>query len=92
MKKTTFSSDGRVNFKFMKGKEDVKQLILHIIGLVVYLSPNEQAKLSLLGRILKKEANELKPFCHELGLSLDPIKSTHRETGKKFDDLLASTK
>jgi hypothetical protein len=37
--------------------------MLHIIGLIVFLTPSKSAKLSFLGRILKKEAKELKSYC-----------------------------
>lgn len=45
--------------------------MLHIIGLVVHLSPSSSTKLSFLTQILKKEEKELKNYCLELGMKLD---------------------
>ena len=53
------------------------------------MSPSYSAKLTFLCRILKKEPNELKSYCNELGMKLDPCKTRDRETGKEFDDFLA---
>jgi hypothetical protein len=64
-------------------------LMLHIIGLVVELQTNSAVKLSFLSQILKRETKELKNYCVELGLKLDPCKTKDRETGKEFDDILA---
>lgn len=63
--------------------------MLHIIGLVVELQTNSAVKLSFLSQILKRETKELKNYCVELGLKLDPCKTKDRETGKEFDDILA---
>lgn len=76
----------------MKSKEQMKTLILHIIGLVVHLSSTFSAKLSFLSKILKKEASELKHFCLELGLKLEPCKTKDRETEQEFDDFVARLK
>lgn len=76
----------------MKSKEQMKTLILHIIGLVVHLSSNSSAKLSFLSKILKKESSELKHYCLELGLKLEPCKTKDRETEQEFDDLVARLK
>jgi hypothetical protein len=76
----------------MKSKEQTKTLILHIIGLVVHLSASQSAKISFLSRILKKEASELKHFCLELGLKLEPCKTRDRETEQEFDDSVARLK
>ena len=70
----------------------MKTLILHIIGLVVNLSSSLSAKLSFLSRILKKDASELKHFCLELGLRLEPCKTKDRETEKEIDDFVARLK
>ncbi len=66
--------------------------MLHIIGLVVHLSQNSSAKLSFLSKILKKEALDLKHYCLELGLKLEPCKTMDRETEQEFDDLVARLK
>lgn len=79
-------------FKLTKSKEQIKTLILNIIGLVVHLQSNNAVKLSFLSQILKRESKELKNYCTELGLRLDPCKTKDRETGKEFDDLLARLK
>jgi len=39
-----------------------------------------------LSKILKKEDKELKNYCTELGLKLEPCKTLNEETGKEFDD------
>lgn len=74
----------------MKSKEQIKVLMLHIIGLVVHLQSTQSAKVSFLSRILKKEDKELKNYCTELGLRLEPCKSVDKESGKEFDDLVAT--
>ena len=74
-------------YKLMKSKEQIKILMLHIIGLVVHLTSAHSAKLSFLARILKKETKELKNYCVELGFKLEPCKSIDHETGKEFDDI-----
>jgi hypothetical protein len=77
-------------YKLMKSKEQIKVLMLHIIGLVVHLQSTQSAKISFLSRILKKEDKELKNYCTELGFRLEPCKSVDKETGKEFDDLIAT--
>jgi hypothetical protein len=76
----------------MKSKEQMKTLMLHIIGLVVHLSSNSSVKLSFLSKILKKEASDLKHYCLELGLKLEPCKTKDRETEQEFDDFVARLK
>jgi len=76
----------------MKSKEQIKVLMLHIIGLVVHLSSNGSAKLSFLSRILKKEEKELKNYCLELGLRLEPCKTRDRDTDREYDDFNARLK
>ena len=66
--------------------------MLHIIGLVVNLSATLSAKLSFLSRILKKDSSELKHFCLELGLRLEPCKTKDRETEQEIDDFIARLK
>jgi len=66
--------------------------MLNIIGIVIHLSPSFRAKLTFLCRILKKEPSELKSYCIELGLKLDPCKTKDRETGNEFDDFLVILK
>ena len=63
--------------------------MLHIIGLVVHLSSAGHAKISFIGAILKKDAQELKSYCHELGLVVEPTK---RKQGaeKEIDDFIIS--
>lgn len=63
--------------------------MLHIIGLVVNVSPTQSAKVSFLSRILKKEEKELKNYCLELGLKLEACKTTNRDSGKEVDDIVA---
>jgi hypothetical protein len=84
-----FDKSNEVQYKLMKSKEQGKTLMLHIIGLVVHISPVQSAKLSFLSRILKKEEKELKNYCLELGLKLEACKSTNKETGKEVDDFVA---
>ena len=91
-KATKFSNQSEVQFKLMKSKEQIKVLILHIIGLVVNLSSTNSAKLSFLSRILKKEEKDLKNYCVELGLKLEPCKTRDRDTDKEFDDFVARLK
>ena len=67
-------------------------LMLHIIGIVIHLSPSFSTKLTFLCRVLKKEPSELKSYCIELGLKLDPCKTRDRETGKELDDFLVIMK
>lgn len=79
-------------YKLMKSKEQIKTLMLHIIGLVIHLSSSNSAKLSFLARILKKEEKELKNYCLELGLKLEPCKTKDRDTDREFDDFVARLK
>ena len=85
---------GGSDFTFMKSKEDTKLLILHIIGVTVTLSASGAAKGSFIGAILKKDISELKSFCTELGLHVEPFKSekVSKSDGKKVvtNDLLIS--
>ena len=78
----------------MKSKEQIKTLMLHIIGLVVHLSSTNSAKLSFLSRILKREDKELKNYCIELGLKLEPCKTRDKDgpEGAEFDDFVARLK
>jgi hypothetical protein len=73
----------------MKSKEEIKTLMLHIIGLVVHLSSNGHTRVSFVGAILKKDAHELKSYCHELGMVVEPTK-TKGEEGKEVDDFIIS--
>ena len=77
-----------VLFKFMKSKEDIKVLMLHIMGLVVHLSATGNINLSFIAAILKKQVSELKTFCHELGMIVD-AKKTKTESGE-IDDFRVS--
>ena len=74
------SSDSSTQFKFMKSKESVKTLMLHIIGLVIHMSTGEVAYGHFLAKILKKDTNELKSYFKELGVYTEnkprPEKST----------------
>ena len=63
----------------MKSKEDIKVLMLHIIGLVVHLSSSGSENLSFVAAILKKQVNDLKTYCHELGLIVDAKKTTTKD-------------
>ena len=49
------SSDSTTQFKFMKNKESVKNLMLHIIGLVIHISTRGVAWGSFIAKILKKD-------------------------------------
>ena len=69
----------------MKSKEEIKTLMLHIIGLVVHLSSNGHTRVSFVGAILKKDAHELKSYCHELGMVVEPTK-----TKGEVDDFIIS--
>ena len=53
------SSDSTTQFKFMKNKESVKNLMLHIIALVIHISTGGVAWGSFIAKILKKEQKEL---------------------------------
>jgi len=77
-----------VLFKFMKSKEDVKVLMLHIMGLVVHLSATGNINLSFIAAILKKQVGELKTYCNELGMIID-AKKTKTESGE-IDDFKVS--
>ena len=66
--------------------------MLNIIGLVVHLSSSFSAKISFLSRILKREDKELRNYCVELGLKLEPCKTIEKESGKEFDDFVARIK
>jgi hypothetical protein len=57
---TTQKVNNNVQYKFMKSKEQTKVMMLHIMGLVVHLSPSYSTKMTFLCRILKKEPKELK--------------------------------
>ena len=75
-KKPAKPATGGSMFKFLKSKEDIKVLMLHIIGLVVHLSSRGEENLSFIASILKKQVGELKSYCHELGLVVDAKKTT----------------
>lgn len=75
-------------FKFVKGKEDTKVLMLHIIGLVVHLSSSGDENLSFIAAILKKQVSELKSYCHELGMQVDAVKT--QADGAEIDDFRVS--
>lgn len=84
--------DGGHSFKFLKSKEAVKQLTLHIIGIVVHLSTQRVSKGYFLERILKKNIGDLKSYFTELGLHVEPCKRQDKDGGKKIDDVLVSFK
>jgi len=88
---SVLSGSGSTNFKFVKSGEDNKRLICHIIGLSVILNHNK-IKMSFLSKILKKEASDLKMFCTELGMSVEPIKTLDKKTNKNVDDFLVSNR
>lgn len=67
----------------MKGKEDLKTLTLHIIGLVVHMSTQKRSRGSFLARILKKDISELKNYFKELGLVTENTEKTDKRSGKK---------
>jgi hypothetical protein len=86
----------------MKSKEDIKILMLHIMGLVVHLSATGNINLSFIAAILKKQVSELKTYCQELGMIIEQ-KKTKTESGdiddfrvsfnkKKADELPEETK
>jgi len=88
---TVLTGSSSTNFKFVKSGEDTKRLICHIIGLSVILN-NNKIKMSFLSKILKKEASDLKMYCTELGMSVDPIKTLDKKTGKNVDDFNVSNR
>ena len=61
------SSDVTTQFKFMKSKESVGNLIMHIIGLVIHLSTGGVAYGHFLSKILKKDIKDLSNYFRELG-------------------------
>ena len=61
------STDGTTQFKFMKSKESVRNLIMHIIGLVIHLSTGGVAYGHFLSKILKKDIKDLSNYFRELG-------------------------
>ena len=48
--------------------------------------------MSFLSKILKKESKDLKMYCTELGMSVEPIKTLDKKTGKNVDDFNVSNR
>ena len=86
------SSDSTTQFKFMKNKESVKTLILHIIGLVIHLSTNGVAWGSFIAKILKKDQKELQNYFRELGVHTGEKKRDDKRTGETIQDMLVAFK
>ena len=77
------SSDSTTQFKFMKNKESVKNLMLHIIALVIHISTSGVAWGSFIAKILKKEQKELQSYFRELGAYTKDKKRDDKRTGEK---------
>lgn len=84
------SSDSTTQFKFMKNKESVKMLMLHIIGLVIHISTSGVAWGSFIAKILKKETKELESYFRELGAYTKAKKRDDKRSGEKVNDALVS--
>ena len=84
------SSDASTQFKFMKNKESVKNLMLHIIALVIHISTSGVAWGSCIAKILKKEQKELQTYFRELGAYTKDKKRDDKRTGEKVSDVLVS--
>ena len=79
------STDASTQFKFMKSKESVKTLILHIIGLVIHLSTGGVAYGHFLAKILKKDMKDLSSYFRELGAYTE-IKPRQQKAGDESRD------
>jgi len=73
--------------KYVKTRELQKVLICHIIGVCLYLAPNQKLWLSVLCKTLKKDAAELKNYVKEVGFSM----TVGKNPKTKETDLLIST-
>jgi len=60
-----------LGLKHTKTKDNVKDLIVHIIGLMGLL--NRHFKAHYIAKLLKKELADLKSYFQELGFSYEPV-------------------
>ena len=61
-----------MGFKYIKTKDNMKDLIAHMIGIMGFL--NKSFKAHFIAKMLKKELSDLKSYFQELGFSYEPIK------------------
>lgn len=61
-----------MGLKHIKTKDNVKDLICHMIGIMGFL--NKSFKAHFISKMLKKELSDLKSYFQELGFSYEPIK------------------
>jgi len=80
-------ADPSANFKFVKSKEQIQQLILTIIGAVVHTSTQGKSKGYFLERILKKSLADLRSYFKELGLLEEATKRRDRDSGEDVSDV-----
>lgn len=58
-----------IGFKHIKTKDNIKDLIVHMIGLMGLL--NRHFKAHFIAKFLKKELSDLKSYFQELGFSYE---------------------
>ena len=80
------STDASTQFKFMKSKESVKTLIMHIIGLVIHLSTRGVAHGHFLAKILKKDMKELSSYFREIGAHTEIQPRAQKSGDENKDD------
>jgi len=61
-----------MGFKYIKTKDNMKDLIAHMIGIMGFL--NKSFKAHFIAKMLKKELSDLKSYFQELGFSYEPTK------------------
>jgi hypothetical protein len=66
-----------MGFKYIKTKDSMKDLIVHMIGIMGFL--NKSFKAHFIAKMLKKELSDLKSYFQELGFSYDPVKENGQE-------------
>lgn len=60
-------------FKYVKTKDNTKDLVCHMIAILGMLMLEFHA--SLIARVIKRELNDLKSYFKELGFSYDSFKN-----------------
>lgn len=73
-------SQSGMGFKHIKTKDNAKDLVCHMIGIMGLLIKEFRA--SMVGKLIKKDVSDLKSYFQELGFSYEAVK----ENGK--DDLI----
>lgn len=63
---------GTMGFKHVKGKDNQKDLVCHMIAIMGFLTKEFRGQ--VVAKLIKKELTELRSYFQELGFTYDPIK------------------